>query len=598
MPTPTAFRWFVFCFVLPGFALGSAERSPPDLLAGRALSLSANGVAEVPARAEIVAVEHPQFDQALRVDTSTLRAGGGEVGLIAHPDQAVQAGDVLWLSFFARKLTSTRETGEAYFEVRVDRLVDGRYAWPSFLEQGISVGSEWTQVSVPFEATHGVTPDQLRLVIKFDTYPQVFELSPIRWLNYGKTRTRDELPKTQVRYGGDDPVAAWRAAAAERIEKHRKANLAVKVVDAQGRPVAGARVAVSMKRLDFAIGTAVATKWILDQESADARRYREHLKKYYNQVVFDNEMKWPHWAEPNHRPDAVLRSLDWLDAQGISARGHVMVWPSWRYVPSAARELKDEPAQLRRLVLDHIARQTSLMRGRFAEWDVSNELYAHHSVLDAVGWDALPEWYRAARAGEPGARLYYNEYTMFHAEGPASPSEHFYSTVKKLKDQGAPIGGIGEQAHIGGNPPSIPLVLERLDRFAQLGLPILITEFDINSPDDDYKARYTRDFMTAVFSHPATVGIMQWGFWEGHHWFPIAAYWNKDWTLRPQGEVFVNLVTNEWRTDTVGIANDAGTFDVRAYRGTYRLQVDFGGQSASTEVDLSAGDLMTVVELP
>jgi len=35
--------------------------------------------------------------------------------------------------------------------------------------------------------------------------------------------------------------------------------------------------------------------------------------------------------------------------------------------------------------------------------------------------------------------------------------------------------------------------------------------------------------MTAVFSHPSTTGIVQWGFWGKAHWIPAGALWDKNW---------------------------------------------------------------------
>lgn len=87
----------------------------------------------------------------------------------------------------------------------------------------------------------------------------------------------------------------------------------------------------------------------------------------------------------------------------------------------------------------------------------------------------MVDWFKRARAGEPTAKLFLNDYTMFFADGPASPSQPFYDNIKFLKEEGAPIDAIGEQGHIGGNQPAIPIVIERLNRFTGLGLPIQIS---------------------------------------------------------------------------------------------------------------------------
>ena len=63
-----------------------------------------------------------------------------------------------------------------------------------------------------------------------------------------------------------------------------------------------------------------------------------------------------------------------------------------------------------------------------------------------------------------------------------------------------------------------------------------ITEFDIvTSEDEQLAADYTRDTLIAVFSHSAYTSFLLWGFWEGSHWKPEAASWNKDWSSRARG---------------------------------------------------------------
>jgi hypothetical protein len=149
--------------------------------------------------------------------------------------------------------------------------------------------------------------------------------------------------------------------------------------------------------------------------------------------------------------------------------------------------------------------------------------------------------------------------------------------------------------HIGGTPPGIPKVLERLDRFAQLGLPIQISEFDINSKDDDFKANYLRDFMIAIYSHPSTIGFVQWGFWEGQHWFPVAALWNKDWTLRKHGKVYTELVTKTWFTNAEGKTSKDGKYKVRGFCGDYEVQVNVNGKVITRVIALTnKGDQLII----
>jgi hypothetical protein len=227
-------------------------------------------------------------------------------------------------------------------ELRFDQLVNGKYAWPSHLERGVSIGSSWSTTSIPFVIQKDVTPADVKLVIKFDSYPQRFEIGPVTFLNCGQNVALSELPRSMITYEGGDPNAPWRKEAAERIEKYRKGDLKIKVVDAKGKPVSQAEVAVRMKRNAFNWGTATSSQRLLDEKDSDSKIYRDTLLKYFNQVVFENELKWVVWSKMSTEEKGVntKKAIQWLRKNDMSIRGHVMVWPSWQHSPKNFSELK------------------------------------------------------------------------------------------------------------------------------------------------------------------------------------------------------------------------------------------------------------------
>lgn len=555
----------------------------------------------VPAGAtiELVVVQGQPFAKAYHITTGT-RGFNLKTPIDSSrsegrpPASTVKQGDVLLLSFYARSLQSRRETGESFLEIRLDRFPNGTYEWPPLLERGMSFGSDWTRTQIPVTASRDVLSGNLALILHCDNVPQVFELADITLLNYGKSVSVAELPRSVIHYPGDAPDAAWRKTAAKRIEMYRKGNLIIQVRDRNGKPIVGANVAVRLKKHDFAWGTATSSQRILDTLDANSVQYRDVLLRNFNEVVFENEMKTKNWSRFNRVQ--TQKGVAFLKAHGIPVRGHVMVWPSWQNSPHLIT-LKSDTAALRASILRQIGEQTTAMRGQFAEWDVVNEPFAHDDFLDLFGRSVMVDWFRAARAGAPGVTLFLNDYTMFQGEGPNSPSEKFFENAKFLKESGAPIDAIGEQGHIGGTPPGIEYILSRLDRFAELGLPIQISEFDITSDDDDFKARYLHDFMTALYSHPATIGLIQWGFWAGQHWIPAAALWDKNWTLRAHGKAYLDLIHKTWHTQANGRTDTNGRYTVRGYNGDYEVVVKRGSAQIIRQATLTVKGQTLVVNV-
>ncbi|HUS93330.1 MAG TPA: endo-1,4-beta-xylanase, partial [Phycisphaerae bacterium] len=131
---------------------------------------------------------------------------------------------------------------------------------------------------------------------------------------------------------------------------------------------------------------------------------------------------------------------------------------------------------------------------------------------------------------------------------------------------------IGLQSHF-RSPTPPETVWKLLDRFAKFNLPMSITEFDFPGDDEELQARYTRDFMTAVFAHPGVDGFVMWGFWEGRHWRPDCAMFRRDWSIKPNGQAYKDLVFKQWWTDADGQTAADGAYKVRGFLGDYEVTV-------------------------
>lgn len=279
--------------------------------------------------------------------------------------------------------------------------------------------------------------------------------------------------------------------------------------------------------------------------------------------------------------EQTLAGLRWLKQHGLHVRGHVLVWPDWNNLPEAIRALRGTPRQseIPERVLAHIADIVGATRELVDEWDVLNEPYTNHDLMDLFGPRIQVDWFKAARAAHSTAPLYLNDFSNHDASLDAGHVAHFERTARFLKEQGAPLGGLGVQGHIGGNPSPPVNVLAVLDRYAALGLPLRVTEFDINTDDEELQADYTRDFLIAAYSHPSVVGVQVWGFWEGAHWIPRAAMYRRDWSEKPNARAYRALVLEAWRTRASGTTDAQGVWRGRGFHGEYLATVEYGGRT-------------------
>lgn len=577
-------------------ALLAALLTPPLLIAaasapeGGTLIVPPSAIAtmraETPARCGSltrVKVEGQPFAEALRCAVTSHPANPWDIQFQFRTTRKVEKGEVLWARFYARTLSAKTESGEGDVHAVFEKAGPPH---EKSLRADLTLGRQWQEYFLPFKSLSTYEAGKAGAGIHLGVLEQTVEIADFEVYAYGKGYDMSRLPRTRIAYAGQAENAPWRAAAADRIEKIRKADLEVAVTDAAGKPLAGANVRVAMKRHAFGWGSAVTAKGIL-KPGADGEKYRSVIEKYYTRVVFENDLKWHSWDNPANHAD-ILKATDWLRERNIEVRGHNLIWPSWELTPHDLQALKGDPEKLRQRINCHIADEVATLKGKLVDWDVINEPYNNHDVMDILGNEEMIAWFKLARQHDPDVRLTLNDYAILSAGGlDKAHQDHFEKTLRFLKDGGAPITGLGMQSHFGGTPTPPERMLKILDRFAALGLDISITEHDVDTSDEQLQADFTRDFLTTVFSHPAVVAVLTWGFWENAHWRPNAAYYRGDWSVKPAGQAWLDLVNKKWWTNAALETAADGSARTRGFLGDYELTVTHNGATRTVPAKLS-----------
>ena len=185
-------------------------------------------------------------------------------------------------------------------------------------------------------------------------------------------------------------------------------------------------------------------------------------------------------------------------------------------------------------------------------------------------------YFKWIREIAPENRYYVNDYGILQGQ----EVDRYVAHIRELIAAGAQLGGIGDQAHFGPNVPSNETMWAILDKLGQFGLPVKITEFDINTTDEARQAADTRRVLKVCFAHPAVDGFLHWGVWQGSHWLPNAALWRKDWTLKPNGEAYLQCLS-EWNSQGTAEAGPDGVLRFRGFYGDYRFESGNGAAHVS-----------------
>lgn len=564
---------FAAALLLPGWL--SAELAAPaggeDLTAGgklNAYSDAAHGTAK-------------RADGIWRIDITKAddsRPFAAQVSM-SCPQGALAPGDFVLAIIKARATRGRTPSVEAKLQ-----LAAAPYT-PAAHSTGLELSGEWQELPVLFPITTALEKGTASLTLLCARYDQGIEIESIRAYKYPAGTDTSAFPRIRKTYAGREPGAPWRKAALERIEQQRKADLSLRVRGADGKPLADTEVTLTLRRHEFGFGSAVTADW-LTVESEDGKRYREIVDRLFSRIVFENDLKDFGWQEGAKGKEAKLKQLDtamrWLEERHISIRGHYLMQVA---VPPNLSEVTD-PEAIRRHFTSTSAERLTFAKDRVCEWDVINhpvawggaELFSKRPGLEKLD----REIYSLAQRVTP-VPFFVNEDQLFR---PGRQSDETFEYVRKLKEDGFRVDGVGNQAHVDESfLPTPEHILAVTDRFATLAPRQVITEFDITTlQDEELAADYTRDILIACFSHPSYTGFVLWGFWEGRHWKPEAASWNRDWTVRKRGEVLEEWIGRRWNTTVTLTTGKGGIVRWRGFPGWYDIRAKDGGGAGSFEV--------------
>ena len=546
-------------------------------------------------RQDLTAAAQP-FSQVIQLTIPAAGNNPWDAGFIHSSQQAIQSGARVLLTVWLRTTAAPAE---------VTLFAEDAVSYEKEVYLSLELDTAWQQIFIPFEAGKAYAAGDLNLGFHLAYLAQTVEIAGMNALNYGSSFALDDLPvQFPVTYPGQEADAPWRAAAATRIALHRQATLDLTLEDNQGQPLANTPVRVQMLRHQFGFGTAFTPRRLAGNFQNNPT-YTQHLLDLdgqghgFNLVVPENALKWRAWEQGwAGSQTETLNALQWLHDRQIAVRGHVLLWPGWSYLPDDMQANSQNVTYLENRIanhLDDILNQAGV-RSVVREWDVVNEI-AHVRDLEyalagqgnyVTGREIYAEVLQQAKQQDPGLTTYLNDYDIL-SNGSLQGNSYlqFKQFIQEAIDEGGEVDGIGFQAHMGTRlvaPDSLYAILE--DCYQTFGKPLKITEYDLPKElPDDAEAQYLHDFLTLVFSHPAVDGFLMWGFWDGAHWKGNAPLYYEDWTPKPAHATFVDLLFDQWWTDTTLMTDAQGSLDLRGFKGDYRIEAtDLG---LAREISLS-----------
>ena len=234
----------------------------------------------------------------------------------------------------------------------------------------------------------------------------------------------------------------------------------------------------------FMIGVAV------NQRNVTNAQQQALVRQEFNSMTAENDMK-PEPTEPQEGQfnwENADRIANFARANGIKLRGHCLMWHSqigkWMLSDNPTKEVFYQRMK------NHIQAIVTRYKDVVYCWDVVNEAmsddpnatdpYRQSPMYKLCGDEFIAKAFQFAREADPNALLFYNDYSTVDAH----KRERIYNMVKKMKDAGVPIDGIGMQGHYNIYYPTEQQLDEAITRFKQLVKHIHITELDIRTNEE------------------------------------------------------------------------------------------------------------------
>lgn len=258
---------------------------------------------------------------------------------------------------------------------------------------------------------------------------------------------------------------------------------------------------------------------------------------YWNQVTPENEGKWGsvQRGETVWNWGPMDQTYAFAKANGLPIRFHVLIWgnqqPRWMaglsvdeqrqhienwfeavatrypdldYVEVVNEPLHDPPS------CDHAGNKGS----NCADSGDYLKALGGYNDTDGTGWDWVLNAFRLARQHfGPDTKLVINEYNILSS---STNTTQYLKIIELLQAEGL-IDVIGVQGHAFSTRGPTHMMRANLDRLAATGLPIQVTEMDIDGPTDEVQLTQYQRVFPLLWEHPAVEGITLWG-WRNGMW--------------------------------------------------------------------------------
>lgn len=394
------------------------------------------------------------------------------------------------------------------------------------------------------------------------------------------------------------------------IEQYRKGWFTLRITDNEKKSVSGAKVTIRQKKHEFKLGANLFALREMENDEQN-REYERLFADCFNLATLPFYWKdieptpgVKRYAKDSiqiYRRPAIEYCLEFCEKNGIEPKAHCLDYDAFRPQWLDSNDLN----VIRKALYDRFEELSRLFADRIPSWEVTNELLywygpnhsVHFNQNDTLEWD-----FRMADRLFPNNRLIINESADHIWPWFNGNRNGYYMMIERALNKGCRIDSIGMQFHMAdGEENAAELgrirrspenIFSALDRFADFGLPIQITEISVPSyrnteEDEDVQAEILKYLYSIWFSHPCMEAIIYWDVVDGYEWTPYkCGFVRKDLTPKKAYHTIRDLFHKTWQTNVDLYTGDAGDCRFKAFYGDYEIVIEKDGKQTTHNLRL------------
>lgn len=380
----------------------------------------------------------------------------------------------------------------------------------------------------------------------------------------------------------------------------RKGQANIRLIDAEGSPVADKKVEVQMTRHAFLFGCGAFdfVDYYNLPEGEEDPALQDRIDKWlalYNYGTLP--FYWGRFEPKEGKPqtEKLMKAAQYLKNKGVELKGHPLCW----HTVCADWLLKYDNETILQKQIDRIHRDVGQFKGLIDCWDVINEVVImpifdkYDNAITRLAKDLgrvgiVKQMFEAAYETNPGAELLINDFNT---------STNYEILIDGCLNAGVPISAIGIQSHQHQGYWGAEKLEAVLERYEHFGLPIHFTENTLISGDlmpeyivdlndwqvpewpstaegEERQMQEVEEMYRILFNHPLVEAITGWDFTDGAWLGAPSGVLREDNTVKPVYKRLQELIKEEWWTTFETQSGTEGQIEVEGYKGDYEIRVD------------------------